>query len=97
MPALRTPDLETGAPASPACVISMPPLTPADEPEGMLLPGETRRELVLRHLGTRVRVVAEGLAAMKAGALGVAADSVAWLEGPMSGPAPGMTPKHRSS
>jgi hypothetical protein len=62
----------------------------------MLLPGETRRELVLRHLGTRVRVVAEGLAAMKAGALGVAADSVAWLEGPMSGPAPGMT-SHRSS
>jgi hypothetical protein len=97
MPTLRTPDLETGAPASPGFATSFPPLKPTDEPEGMLLPGAARREVVLRHLGTRVRVVAEALAAVRAGALGVAADSVAWLEGPMVGPAPGMTSHNRSS
>jgi hypothetical protein len=97
MPTLRTPDLETGAPASPARVTSFPPLTPADEPEGMLLPGAARRKRVLDNLGTRVWVVAEALAAVRAGALGVAADSVAWLEGPMVGPAPGMTSHNRSS
>ena len=63
----------------------------------MQLPGADRRRRVLDHLGSRIRVAEEALKALKAGALGVAADSVSWLEGPMVGPAPGMTPNNRSS
>lgn len=97
MPMLRTPDAEAGAPASPVHVTSLPPLTPADEPPGMQLPGAERRRRVLDHLGSRIRVMGEALEALATGAIAAAGDRVEWLEGPMSGPAPGMTPKHRSS
>lgn len=97
MPTLRTPDAEAGAPASPVHVTSLPPLTPAAEPPGMLLPGADRRQRVLDHLGTRLRVIGEALEALATGAIAAAGDRVEWLEGPMSGPAPGMAPSHRSS
>ena len=84
-------------PLAPVAVESMPPLTPADEPPGMQLPGAERRRRVLDHLGSRIRVMREALEALATGAIAAAGDRVEWLEGPMSGPAPGMTPKHRSS
>lgn len=86
-------------PLAPVAVESMPPLLPADEPTELRLPGAERRRLVLDRLGARLMATREAIRCLEAGADGApgAEDRIRWLEGPMSGPSPGMTPKHRSS